>query len=116
MEVDWFVGEIRSFAGDFAPQGWSFCDGRQLPITRNEALFSLIGDYYGGDGRSNFKLPDLRSRVPIGFDDKNEIGRTEGSENAVTAGNPGHTHSILQPVIALNYIIAINGIFPTRPW
>lgn len=64
-QVEAFIGEIRMFAGNFAPVGWAFCDGTTLPIQHNEALFSLIGTYYGGDGQTNFKLPDLRSRVPV---------------------------------------------------
>ncbi|MEZ4771045.1 MAG: tail fiber protein [Caldilineales bacterium] len=60
-----FVGEIRMFAGNFAPQGWAFCDGQLLAISENDALFSLLGTTYGGDGRTTFGLPDLRGRVPI---------------------------------------------------
>jgi microcystin-dependent protein len=60
-----FVGEIRMFAGNFAPAGWAFCDGSLLPVSGNDALFSLIGTTYGGDGRTTFGLPDLRGRVPI---------------------------------------------------
>ena len=60
-----FVGEIRMFAGNFALAGWAFCDGRLLPISENETLFTLIGTTYGGDGESTFALPDLRGRVPI---------------------------------------------------
>src|SRR3981081_3962293 len=60
-----YVGEIRMFAGTFAPAGWMFCDGQLLPISENETLFVLIGTTYGGDGQSTFALPDLRGRVPI---------------------------------------------------
>ncbi len=60
-----FLGEIRLFAGNFAPLNWSFCDGRLLLITDNDALFNLIGTIYGGDGIATFALPDLRSRVPV---------------------------------------------------
>lgn len=60
-----FVGEIRLFAGNFAPQGWAFCDGSLLPISANETLFNLIGTTYGGDGQSTFALPDLRGRAPV---------------------------------------------------
>jgi microcystin-dependent protein len=62
-----YVGEIRMFAGFFNPQGWLFCNGQLLPIAENETLFQLIGTTYGGDGESNFALPDLRSRIPIHF-------------------------------------------------
>lgn len=60
-----FVGEIRMFAGNFAPAGWMFCDGQLLPISENETLFQLIGTTYGGDGEETFALPNLQSRVPI---------------------------------------------------
>src|ERR687898_3346785 len=60
-----FVGEIRMFAGNFAPAGWMFCEGQLLPISENETLFNLIGTTYGGDGESTFALPDLRGRIPI---------------------------------------------------
>ena len=60
-----FVGEIRMFAGNFEPAGWAFCDGRLLPISEYETLFTLIGTTYGGDGESTFALPDLRGRIPI---------------------------------------------------
>ncbi len=60
-----FLGEIRMFAGNFAPQGWALCDGQLLAISQNDALFSLLGTFYGGDGRTTFGLPDLRGRVPI---------------------------------------------------
>jgi microcystin-dependent protein len=60
-----YIGEIRMFAGSFAPLGWAFCDGSVLPISENEALFVLIGTTYGGDGQETFALPDLRGRVPV---------------------------------------------------
>lgn len=60
-----YVGEIRMFAGNFAPRGWAFCDGQLLAVSQNDALFSLLGTIYGGDGRTTFALPDLRGRIPI---------------------------------------------------
>ena len=60
-----FVGEIRMFAGNFAPRNWAFCDGQLLAISQNNALFSLLGTIYGGDGRTTFGLPDLRGRIPV---------------------------------------------------
>ncbi len=59
-----YVGEIRMFAGNFAPAGWMFCEGQLLPISENETLFNLIGTTYGGDGQTTFALPDLRGRLP----------------------------------------------------
>ena len=60
-----FTGEIRMFAGNFAPRGWAFCDGQILPINQNQSLYSLLGTTYGGDGRTSFALPDLRGRIPL---------------------------------------------------
>jgi microcystin-dependent protein len=62
-----YIGEIRMFAGNFPPNGWLFCDGQLLPISENDALFTLIGTMYGGDGESTFALPNLQSRIPIHF-------------------------------------------------
>ena len=61
-----FIGEIRMFGGNFAPQGWAFCDGQMLAISQNDALFALIGTTYGGDGQESFALPDLRGRMLTG--------------------------------------------------
>src|SRR2546423_15053622 len=63
---DPFVAEIRMFAGNFAPKGWALCDGQLLPISQNTALFSLVGTFYGGDGKSTFALPDMQGSVPLG--------------------------------------------------
>ena len=60
-----FIGEIKIFAGDFAPRGWAMCAGQLLPIASNQALFAILGTTYGGDGRVNFALPDLRGRAPV---------------------------------------------------
>ena len=60
-----FIGEIRMFAGNFAPVGWAFCQGQLIPISENDVLFNLIGTTYGGDGQQTFALPNLQSRVPV---------------------------------------------------
>ena len=62
-----YIGEIRMFAGNFPPAGWMFCEGQLMPISENDALFTLIGTMYGGDGQETFALPDLRGRVPLHF-------------------------------------------------
>lgn len=87
-QVESYIGEIRIFAGNYAPSGWAFCDGQTLPIAQNQALFAILGTTYGGDGVTNFKLPDLRSRTPIhsgGYQPsaglrKIEIGEIGGNE------------------------------------
>ena len=75
-----FVGEIRMFAGNFAPAGWMFCEGQLLPISEYETLFNLIGTTYGGDGQSTFALPDLRGRLPIHQGNGFTLGETGGVE------------------------------------
>jgi microcystin-dependent protein len=75
-----YVGEIRMFAGNFAPAGWMFCEGQLLPISENETLFQLIGTTYGGDGQSTFALPDLRGRVPIHQGNGFILAETGGAE------------------------------------
>lgn len=168
-----FVGEIKVWAGNFAPTGYAICAGQLLPISQNTALFSLLGTMYGGDGKSTFALPDLQRRVPMHLDDnqyfqgqeggsdtiallESEIARhnhvvnvnqvdtanltqpgpariiaqsrngnayqTSGTGNivamnpsAVSLAGQGQPHSNLQPYLVLNYIIALQGVFPQRP-
>lgn len=78
-----YVGEIRIFAGNFAPVGWAFCDGTLMSIEENETLFQVIGTTYGGDGQSTFALPDLRSRFPVHQGPNYGMGQSGGVE-AVT--------------------------------
>lgn len=95
-----FVGEIRMFAGNFAPRGWAFCDGQLLAVSQNDALFSLFGTIYGGDGRTTFGLPDLRGRIPIhagtgpGLSPR-RLGAKLGSEQETLTVNqiPSHRHT-----------------------
>src|SRR5436853_139723 len=92
-----YVGEIRMFAGNFAPAGWMFCEGQLLPISENETLFNLIGTTYGGDGQSTFGLPDLRGRLPMHFGNGFTLAETGGVE-AVTltvSQMPAHAHPLL---------------------
>jgi microcystin-dependent protein len=92
-----YVGEIRMFAGSFAPAGWMFCEGQLLPISENETLFNIIGTQYGGDGQSTFGLPDLRGRLPLHQGNGFVIGEAGGVED-VTLGItqiPVHAHAFL---------------------
>jgi len=167
--MDPFLGQIILFAGNFAPRGWALCEGQLLPINQNQALFSLFGTIYGGDGRTTFALPDLRGRAPIseghgaGLSNR-ALGSKGGSEtNTMTIQTmPAHHHTIgvpistaveteaqgvlsngniyaedptsgqsypdattghtgaaipinnLQPFLALNYIVSLQGVFPSR--
>ena len=96
-----YVGEIRMFAGNFAPNGWMFCEGQTLPIAENEVLFQLIGTTYGGDGEQTFNLPNLASRVPIhmgtGPDGTTyQLGEMAGTEQETLTVQqiPNHTHPL----------------------
>ena len=170
---DSIIGEIRMFAGNFAPTGWAFCQGQLLPIAQNTALFSLLGTTYGGDGRTTFALPDLRGRVPVGFGQGPGLSNrvigdqfgselvtlninqmpshyhtvnavtTEGNQNLPTNSLPANTKAldkeysdananttmkatmvnptggsqpfgVSQPSLGVNFIIALQGIFPSR--
>ncbi len=91
-----YVGEIRMFAGNFAPAGWALCEGQLLPISENETLFNLIGTTYGGDGQSTFALPDLRGRLPVHNGSGFVLAETGGVEEVTLTTNqiPGHTHAL----------------------
>ena len=166
-----YLGEVQIFSGDFAPYDWAFCNGQLLQITEHDALYSLIGTAYGGDGTKTFALPDLRGRIPLHADSHTPLGTKGGKEEvAITADQlPVHTHtpnasksnqpntagplnsfwaanstqqvygkavdadatmnaaSIANsngkglghenrvPFMAVNYIIALNGIYPNKP-
>ena len=92
-----YVGEIRMFAGNFAPAGWMFCEGQLLPISENETLFQLIGTTYGGDGQSTFALPDLRGRIPIHQGNGFILAEIGGAEEITLTVNqiPAHSHPFL---------------------
>ena len=135
VSIEPLIGEIIMFAGNFAPRNWALCDGQLLPINSHQALFSILGTTYGGDGRTTFGLPDLRGRVPVhagqgaglssyrlgqkGGTEKVSISKgtpvaptkKAGSVNVVTANTQP---SNLQPYTTVNYIIALEGIFPSR--
>jgi microcystin-dependent protein len=94
-----YVGEIRMFAGNFAPAGWMFCDGTTMAIAENPTLFQLIGTTYGGDGQTTFNLPDLRGRAPIHFGtgaSSYQLGENGGVETVTLTVQqiPSHTHSL----------------------
>ena len=137
---DPFLGQILIFAGNYAPRGWAFCDGQLLPINQNQALFSILGTTYGGDGRTTFALPDLRGRVPLHpGTDTEQAGRVLGEkgghevvdlrksdlsdsahEDLALAGRRDEPfrldleHDNMQPYQCVNFIIAVEGIFPAR--
>lgn len=99
-----YVGEIRMFAGSFAPNGWMFCEGQTLPISENETLFNLIGTTYGGDGQETFNLPDLASRIPV------HMGTSPQFGTAYQIGEKGGVESV---TLSTNQIPIHNHIAPT---
>ncbi len=90
-----FLAEIRIVGFNFAPRGWAFCDGQTLPINQNQSLYSLLGTTYGGDGRTSFALPDLRSRTPLHRGDGKQLGQKGGAETVTLSASqiPAHTHT-----------------------
>jgi microcystin-dependent protein len=129
-----FIGEIKMFAGNFAPRGYALCDGQLLSINQYQALFSILGTTYGGDGRTTFALPDLRGRLPIhpgtgpGLSNR-RLGEKGGHEAFKLASNtlpgskkPGttiytnqaNTENNMPPYLGINYIIALEGLYPSR--
>ncbi|HZU86799.1 MAG TPA: tail fiber protein [Anaerolineaceae bacterium] len=158
-----FLSEIRMVSFSFAPRGWALCNGQLLPINQNQALFSLLGTTFGGDGRVNFALPDFRGRAPIHVGSGHTLGERGGEQahTLIQSELPGHTHILsassaapnagtaagntfaananayaaapdtamnpglvsttggsqahlnMQPYLALNFIIALQGIFPS---
>jgi microcystin-dependent protein len=105
---DNFIGEIRIFAGNFAPKGWAFCDGQIMPISQNTALFSLLGTMYGGDGKSTFALPNLNGKVPIGMGQGSGLsyydeGQEGGQDNVTLMSSemPAHAHTVTAGTVAI---------------
>jgi microcystin-dependent protein len=97
-----FLSEIRLMSFNFAPKGWAMCNGQLLPINQNQPLFSLLGTTYGGDGRVNFALPDLRSRVPIHVGQGHTLGENGGQQShTLTASElPTHFHTVAASSVA----------------
>ncbi|TWB93436.1 microcystin-dependent protein [Bradyrhizobium macuxiense] len=112
-----YVGEIRMFAGNFAPAGWMFCDGNLLPISEYETLFNLIGTTYGGDGQNTFALPDLRGRVPIHIGSGFPIAASGGAENVTLTVSqiPQHGHAFLGSTGTANSPNPANNVVGRSP-
>src|SRR5215208_4854821 len=113
---DVYLGEIRMVAFNYAPDGWTSCDGRELAISDNTPLFELLGTTYGGDGEGTFGVPDLRGRVPLG------IGLGDDGSHYFPLGERGGSATALQdaqgsqsPFVALNFILSLYGTPPSQP-
>jgi microcystin-dependent protein len=107
-----FLSEIRIFSFGFAPKGWALCNGQLLPINQNQALFSLLGTTYGGDGRVNFALPNLQGRVPIHTGRGHTLGETGGeySHTLNVSELPAHTHAASASASAGNNVVPTNNV------
>jgi microcystin-dependent protein len=104
-----YTGEIRAFAGDFTPQGWTECDGALLRIDRFMTVFALLDNRFGGDRVRSFAVPDLRACTPVGADAEHPLGTRFGSaiDDSATAGEIAY--------VSLRYILCLEGIFPPTP-
>lgn len=109
---DAMLGEVRLFAGNFAPRGWALCEGQLLKISEHTALFSLLGCMYGGDCRTTFALPDLRDKVPVGPTKRNVGDSTKPM--SVKSDNNSSDAVELKGTVNMHYIIALQGYFPSR--
>jgi microcystin-dependent protein len=108
-----FIGEIRMVGFTFAPVGWAFCDGSLLSISEFDALFNLIGTTYGGDGQTNFALPNLQGRIPVHVDANNPLGQMTGSESVTLTVNqiPNHSHAALAQTAVGNQASPTNSVW-----
>jgi microcystin-dependent protein len=120
--MDPFIGEVKLFAGNYAPVGWAFCDGSLLSIAENDELFSLIGTTYGGDGSTTFGLPDLRGRVPVNQGSGPRLspysmGQAGGSEQVTLTGTqiPPHTHGFVVNTAAGTAASPANAVLAAAP-
>jgi microcystin-dependent protein len=108
-----FLSEIRLMSFGFAPKGWALCNGQLLPINQNQALFSLLGTTFGGDGRVNFALPDLRGRAPIHVGNGHTLGERGGEQSHTLsiAELPEHVHVLQASTVAANSPVPTNDVF-----
>jgi microcystin-dependent protein len=120
--ADPFVAEIRIFPFNFAPKGWAFCNGQLLPLSQNTALFSLLGTTYGGDGKSNFALPNLQGRAAMAPGQGpglslHDLGETGGSDTVTIFDNemPSHNHTLGAETVPLGAVATPAGNIFTRP-
>lgn len=132
-----FLAEMRMVGFNFPPRGWALCDGQILPINQNQSLYALLGTTYGGDGRSDFALPDMRGRMPVHRDAEHALGsKTISGDHTVVATDVvdsltverdltsrsrstelysgAATEVLAAPYCAVNFCIALQGLFPSR--
>lgn len=114
--MDPFLGEIRPFAFGLIPRGWAACDGQVLGIQQNQALFSLLGTTYGGNGTTTFGLPDLRGRTGLHFGPNHPEGQVAGEENHTLTIQemPGHTHAVFGSTEGPSTLSPVGAVWATR--
>ena len=112
-----FIGDIRMFAGNFAPRNYALCDGQLVAISQNNALFSLLGTMYGGDGRTTFGLPEMRGRIPVHAGQGPGLsprtwGQKAGTENVTITVNqlPSHTHDLKGTTATATFGVSVQGV------
>ena len=112
-----FLSEIRIMSFNFPPKGWAFCNGQFLPINQNQALFSLLGTTYGGNGQTTFALPNLQGRVPIHFGAGHTLGEVggEAAHTLIASELPTHTHTVTAATGDGNLIIPGNALLARTP-
>lgn len=108
-----YLSEIRIFSFNFPPRGWAFCNGQLLPINQNQALFALLGTTYGGNGQTNFSLPNLKRRSPIHFGNGHTLGEQAGQDAQTLSIQelPQHTHSVIATSTVQDTIVPSNNYF-----
>jgi microcystin-dependent protein len=112
-----YVGEIRLFSFDYAPRGWAQCNGQLMSISQNQALFSILGNTYGGDGMTMFALPNLTGRVPVHFGNNISLGNSGGEENHTLTVQelPAHSHAAMASTTAVSEISPGNNVWGSLP-
>lgn len=113
---DFYISELRIFAFGYAPKSWAMCNGQLMPINQNQALFSLLGTTYGGDGRTNFALPNLQGRIPNHFNNNHVLGQSAGeqSHTLIIGEMASHTHTVQASGLAPNVAAPANNYFASN--
>src|SRR5262249_668507 len=112
-----YIAQLMPISWNYAPKGWTFCNGQLLPINQNQALFSLVGTTYGGNGQTNFQLPNLQGRIPIGMGNGFTLGQAGGqaAHTLIISELPQHTHQLSASNVSANLLPKPNGNSPGAP-
>jgi microcystin-dependent protein len=113
--MDPFIGEIKIISFNFPPKGWALCNGQLLPINQNQALFSILGTTYGGNGQTTFALPNLSGRVPVHVGTQTGLGQAGGAEyHTLTAAEPTHLHQVNASANTADQIVPTNNFWASN--